>query len=93
MNLKVGGGGMIEMHNMYPCILKKILVIRDYGEPVHEQWDMYRETRYTPPKSKLFCITIIRGFHPVFDQIRTQMILKAFIFVLILFVSDVLCKR
>ena len=75
---------MIEMHNIYPCIHTKIPVFRDYGEPVHEQWDMYRETRYTPPKSKLFCITI-RGFHPVFDQIRIQMKASFFVFIILVF--------
>eukprot|EP00088_Acartia_fossae_P009847 TRINITY_DN14838_c0_g1_i1.p1 TRINITY_DN14838_c0_g1~~TRINITY_DN14838_c0_g1_i1.p1 ORF type:complete len:184 (+),score=37.35 TRINITY_DN14838_c0_g1_i1:28-579(+) len=27
---------------------------RDYGEPLHESFDMYRETRYTPPKNDAF---------------------------------------
>jgi len=29
---------------------------RDYGEPLHENWDMYRETRWTPHSGQRFSL-------------------------------------
>ena len=35
---------------------------RDYGEPLHEDWDMYRETRFTPHTGQRYSLRQQQGF-------------------------------